>query len=222
MKLGRVIQIALIAGAVLMLAASASASTITYSTNLSSGSYITEFSTGSLVLDNTGVIGSGASATLTYDPNTGSTSGVPSNIDYGNFVLACTGCTSGNGVTFGSFTFDLFIDDTTDNAIGEFVGKSTGGTVYSNSSTIDIIWAPVQLGPGTSGAEPTGSASFGPTYFLITNPTGIVAPNSGIVHGETTVQGYVSSTAVPEPATMALVGGAFIGLAALARKRRRG
>jgi hypothetical protein len=49
----------------------------------------------------------------------------------------------------------------------------------------------------------------------------IVAPNSGTPPGDTSIQGTVSSTLVPEPATMAMVGGLFVGLAALARKRRR-
>ena len=74
-----------------------------------------------------------------------------------------------------------------------------------------------QLGPAGAGAL---TGNFGPTFFIITSPTGIVAPNSGTPQGDTTVQGFVSSTAVPEPATMAMVGGLLIGLAALARKRR--
>ncbi len=223
MKLGRLLQFALIAASVLILAASATASTINYTTNAAGTIFFSGAGTitdGGLQLDSNG--GTEA-ATLTFVPNSTSGVGVPSNIDLGDFLLVCSACTTqavGTGdATFGAFTFDLVVSDTTDGATGEFVGTSSGGLVYSNESTINIFWSPLQVGPGGAGAL---TGSFGPTYFIITSPTGIVAPNSGTPPGDTTVQGFVTSTAVPEPATMAMVGGLFVGLAALARKRRRG
>jgi len=36
----------------------------------------------------------------------------------------------------------------------------------------------------------------------------IVAPNSGAIPGDTTIQGQVSST--PEPAALSMIGGAFV------------
>jgi len=195
------------------LATVASASTITFNTNAAG----TQFGSGVLVLNSS----SGAAATLTFTPNSSATVGVPSNIDLGDFLLVCSTCGpagTGPNATFGSFTFDLVVTDTTDGATGVFVGTSTGGTVNSNASTISISWLPLQLGPGTSNAS---SGSFGPTYFTISTPTLIVAPNSGSPQGDTTVQGTVNSTTVPEPATLAMVGGAFVALAALSRKRRK-
>jgi hypothetical protein len=221
MKLGRLLQIALIAAAVLMLAASASASTINYTTNAPN----TIFASGAGTITNAGLTldsnGGTVSATLTFVPNSTSGVGVPSNIDLGDFLVVCAACTTqavGTGdATFGAFTFDLVVTDSTDVATGEYVGSSGGGLVFSNESTISISWLPLQLGPAGAGAL---TGNFGPTFFIITSPTGIVAPNSGTPQGDTTVQGFVSSTAVPEPATMAMVGGLLIGLAALARKRR--
>jgi hypothetical protein len=84
---------------------------------------------------------------------------------------------------------------------------------------MDVNWSPTQVGPGTTNA--TGGTNFSTTFFTVPNMTLIVAPNSGTPPGDTSIQGTVSSTLVPEPATMAMVGGLFVGLAALARKRRR-
>jgi hypothetical protein len=47
----------------------------------------------------------------------------------------------------------------------------------------------------------------------------IVAPNSGSPAGDTTVQGTVNSSAIPEPATLLLLGAGLLGLGVLRRKR---
>jgi hypothetical protein len=220
MKLGRLIQIALIVMAVSVMAASANATAITWSTN--AGSLFTGAGTiqdGGLQLVSTDGL-----ATLTYDP-TGS-SNPPTNINLGDFQLTCATCTTEAVGTvdavFNSFTFQIEVTDTTDGATGIFTGIGIGGTVWSDVSPISITWSPLVLGPGTNNAL---TNSFGLTTFTIGSPTIIVAPNSGTGGGanagDTTVSGILGTTATPEPATMAMVGGLFIGLAALARKRRR-
>ncbi len=220
MTVKRFVQaVAVTAVALFLMAATASADEILFATNgLGTG-----FTTGGLTLNSSG--GTGA-ATLTFTPNGGTTVGTPTFIDLGDFMLTCSDCgTTGSGTgdaTFSLFTFDLVVTDTTDGATGEFIGTSIGGAVYSDSSDVSIDWSPVQLGPGTNNA--LNGTNFGPTSFTISNPTLIVAPNSGTPAGDTTVQGTLASqndSTVPEPATMALVGGAIIGLASLARKRRR-
>lgn len=212
-KQSRFVRAASILGvAILMMAVSASAATISYTTNASG----TEFVAGGtgLILNSTG----GVAGTLTFVPNTTSSTGVPSNIDLGDFLMACPNCTTSQTTTFGAFTFDLIVDDTTDGATGEFVGTSTGGTISSNSSTVQVNWqSPLQIGPGTSNVL---SGNFHTTEFDIVSPSSlIVAPNSGTPPGDTTIQGQVNSTATPEPATFGLMGGALIGLGLLRRKR---
>jgi hypothetical protein len=206
MTIRRLIHVAAITAMALFVTA-ASASTITWNSNTGSA-YV---SGGGLVLESNG----GTSSEITFTPNVASTNAPPSNVDFGDFLLTCNSCGT---ATFGAFTFDLVIDDTTDGAFGTFVGTSTGGTVTATSSTISISWLPLQLGPGTSNAS---SGNFGPTEFEVPNLTLIVAPNSGTPQGDTSIQGVLTSTLVPEPATLAMSGLALIGLAALARKRRK-
>jgi hypothetical protein len=78
---------------------------------------------------------------------------------------------------YSGFTFGLVVTDTTDGATGEFVGTSTGGTISSNSSTIDITWSTVPVNSPGLGLGPNNSLS----------------GNSGSNAGETTVQGTVSA-----------------------------
>jgi hypothetical protein len=198
-----------------MMAASASASLITYNTNAAGTEFISP-TTGLTLLST-----SGPAATLRFAPNVTSTTGTPSNINFGDFILTCTaGCSATPDTLFPAFTFDLVVTDTTDGATGKFVGTSAGGAVSANTSTIQVNWqAPLFFGPGTTNSL---SGNFGLTRFDMVSPTSlIVAPNSGTAgaQGDTTVQGQLRSTAdIPEPATLSLIGGALLGLGILRRK----
>ena len=180
-------------------------------------------STGTIFVGGTDVLTSvGGLATLTFAPNASGSSGVPSNVDYGDFLLACVNCgtqASGLGTHFNAFTFDLVVIDTTDNVQGEFVGTSAGGSIWSDVSQVSISWSPLQLGPGTSNVLAGLGTTFNNTFFTISSPTLIVAPNSGSPAGDTTVQGTVNSSAIPEPATLLLLGAGLLGLGVLRRKR---
>ena len=212
MPLRRLFHAASITGvAVFMMVASASAATVTYNTNAAG----TGFGGSSLTLNNS----TGQAATLTYIPDINITTGVLSNVNFGNLTLVCGTCSTqaiGRGSFFNSFTFDLIITDVTDGATGQVVDTSTGGQVFSDVSQVTVNWAPLLLGPGANNAT---SGDFGPTIFTTTVFTGIVAPKSAAVPGQSTVQGFVNSSAVPEPVTLSLVGGALLGLGMLRRKR---
>jgi hypothetical protein len=216
MKLCRIIQAASLAGAVIcMMAASASAGTITFNTS-STGTGGTGFNgSGNLTLNNT----TGAAGTLAFVPDPNTVNAVPGNVNFGNFTLACGSCStqaSGIGSFFNAFTFDMVVTDLTDGASGIFVGSAAAGSVYLDASTITINWLPLQLGPGASHAS---SGNFGSTFFETTAITRIVNPTSGAQIGSTTVQGSIDSSAIPEPATLSLVGGALLGLGLLRRKK---
>jgi hypothetical protein len=207
---------AIVAVALFMVVGSASAVTITFNTQTTPDVFV---STGTNTLSGT-LNGSATSGSLqfTSEPNVAIGVPPPSGINYGHFILTCTGCSTqaaGTGsITFPSFTFDLYVTDVTDNATGEFVGTGTGGTVWSNADPISITWSPIQLGPFATGAL---SGNFQGTDFTITSVTIVPAPNSGV--GDVTVQGQMNGGTIPEPATFLLLGSALLGFGALRRKR---
>jgi hypothetical protein len=192
----------LLSMAAFVVASNASAATINYST------------TGVGTLTSTGF--GGGTSTLVFTGNPGASSGTPSIVNLGDFELVCTDCSTSVAGTAGATyaagqTFQLNISDATDSATGHFTGTLGGGTVFSDSSPLMITWDGFVVDSG----------SFQSTVFTVFSPTPLAAPNSGSPAGDTTVQGHIdaSVSAVPEPATYSLVGGALVSLGLWRRKK---
>jgi hypothetical protein len=213
MHIGRFISAAsMLATAAILMTASASASTVMFETDMNSGFN----NTNGLSLNSSA--GSIAGATISFVADPSATVGL-GNVNYGIFTLQCVACgtqASGIGASFNAFTFDLMITDTSDGGTGTFVGTAAAGQVFLDSSTVTLNWVPLVLGPGSTNAM---TGTFGTTEFVITPQTNIVNPTSGAVPGTSTLQGSISSSAVPEPMSLSLMGGALLVLGLLRRKK---
>ena len=161
-------------------------------------------------------VSSGAStATLSYNPvQLGSTfndDNPGTNISYGFFTLAFTGPDA--AIAFPTFTFSLKVNETAPGVGSQSISAvSNSGSVSADSSTIDVFYVPT--------AFTLPSALSPNTAFTIVNPTQIVpsTTNGGI----SSVQGFAignSVGAIPEPATMLLMGVSLLSLGCWSRKK---
>jgi len=169
MIVGRLTQAVSITGlAGLLLAANASAGTINYSTNGAGTDFV--YSNGVLLGTPTLTMLSSndpSQSSLVFTPNASSTTGTPSGPDLGDFPLTCTGCSPSTVANYNSFVLDIVVTDITDGATGEFIGTSSGGSVSSNSATIQITWSTATAGSLTLGPNTHNviTGNFGSTIF---------------------------------------------------------